>query len=323
MTKSKLELVVSTGDPLGIGPEVSVKAAVALSKRNDAPKITLVMTEESLRSSEVSDLCQGLDHSKVDVLTVPNRCQTDGMGPTRESGDAALAILKLAFARVVEAPKVRALVTAPVSKIAIDRPDRRFLGHTGWLAQECGGQDVVMLFTAPKFRVALATVHVPLKRVCSELTTDALVRTLRVTDAGLRNLYRIRRPKIALLGLNPHAGEGGLLGEEEQTVIVPAIHQSSEDLNADILGPFSADTFFAGDRHEKFDVVIAMYHDQGLIPVKALAFGRSVNVTLGLPVIRTSVDHGCAFDLFGQGRADSESMIAALEHGEALLQMKS
>jgi 4-hydroxythreonine-4-phosphate dehydrogenase len=175
-----------------------------------------------------------------------------------------------------------------------------------------------MMLVAENFRVALATTHLPLRQVAAAISTDLIVRRLRVLQRDLTARFRIAQPRIAVTGLNPHAGEGGLLGEEEQTIIAPAIQQArAEGIAAE--GPFSADALFGQFKKNRFDAYLAMYHDQGLIPLKVFGFGRGVNYTAGLPVIRTSPDHGTAFDIAGKGRAEAASMVEALRLAATLL----
>ncbi len=320
--ESKWELVVSTGDPQGVGPEVSLQASRELLRRRPTVRVVLVgapavlrrvgAVDEELRApGEGPGLCAigtPLDEAKLEAP------------PSRAGGTASLEALSQALRRVGNDP-CRALVTAPLSKHAVAETLPGFTGHTEWLAAETGTDHPVMLFAAGRLRVALATVHVPLRDVALHLTPSRLRQSLQVLDRGLRDQFRLSRPKIAVLGLNPHAGEGGLLGDEEALVIRPAI-QKFVAKGGHAEGPFSADSFFRDEMLAKFDAVLAMYHDQGLLPVKAASFGEAVNVTLGLPLIRTSVDHGCAYDLAGRGEARSSSMLAALELALSLLQLR-
>jgi 4-hydroxythreonine-4-phosphate dehydrogenase len=206
--------------------------------------------------------------------------------------------------------RVAAIATAPVNKLAFARAGLPWKGHTDLLAHLTRAPRAAMMFWSEPLKVVLATVHVPLAEVPRLLTRD-LLRDL--VDLTARELPRfgITRPRLALAGLNPHAGEGGLLGSEDEAVLRPAVHEA-RSRGVDIDGPFPGDTIFGRAARGEFDAVIACYHDQGLIPVKLLAFGRSVNVTLGLPIIRTSVDHGTAFDIAGKGIADPSSMVEAV-----------
>ncbi len=205
-----------------------------------------------------------------------------------------------------------ALVTAPLQKRILLDAGVPFTGHTEYLAQRMGAARVVMMLAGRKtFRVALATTHLPLKEVSAALSIEGLVEILRIIDADLRRYFDIAAPRIAAAGLNPHAGEGGYLGREEIEVIAPALRVARER-GIDARGPYPADTIFTPRMLDGTDCVLAMYHDQGLPALKYAAFGKSVNITLGLPVVRTSVDHGTALDLAGTGRADPSSLIEAI-----------
>lgn len=210
-----------------------------------------------------------------------------------------------------------AMVTAPVQKSVINDAGVAFTGHTEYLAERCAVPRPVMLLVAGTLRVALATTHLPLSAVSGAITGESLDEILRIVDSDLRARWRIARPRIAVCGLNPHAGEGGHLGREEMEVIAPAIARARA-AGIDASGPWPADTVFTPRQLERFDVVLSMFHDQGLPVLKHAGFGNAVNVTLGLPILRTSVDHGTALDMAGTGRADSGSLIAAIELAAAL-----
>lgn len=205
-----------------------------------------------------------------------------------------------------------AMVTGPVNKAVINAAGIPFSGHTEFLAAATGTADVVMLLATPGLRVALATTHVPLAEVSALITPQRLTRVLRILHEGLRVNFGIEHPAITVCGLNPHAGEGGHLGREEIESIIPAL-QSLRARGFHLTGPLPADTAFTPDRLQKTDAVLTMYHDQGLPVLKHMGFGRAVNITLGLPIIRTSVDHGTALELAGTGKADSGSLRAALQ----------
>ena len=207
------------------------------------------------------------------------------------------------------AGEYQAMVTAPVQKSVINDAGIPFTGHTEFLAEKAGAAHVVMMLVGGGLRVALATTHVPLKDVPKALTLDSLVKTLRVLDHDLRTRFGLARPRILVAGLNPHSGESGHLGTEDIDVIRPAIDRSGVDAT----GPIPADTLFVPERLKLADAVLAMYHDQGLPVLKYASFGKGVNVTLGLPFVRTSVDHGTALDLAGTGRADPGSLIEAVK----------
>jgi len=284
-------LAITVGDPSGIGPEIAAAAAVD-------PRVTAV--------------CRPLLYGPTTA---------DELSPY-PIGVVNAAAGQRAYDEVVRAVddaragRVAGVVTAPINKAAFAAAGLHWKGHTDLLAHLCGVPEVAMMFWSPQLRVVLATVHVPLKDVSSVLTQDRLLSTIRLTAASLPR-FGIVSPRVAVCGLNPHAGEDGLLGTEEITTIRPAIDAARAE-GIDAHGPFPADTLFvravtgAGSTRAEFDVVIACYHDQGLVPVKLLAFGHSVNVTIGLPIIRTSVDHGTAFDIARQGKADPGSMVEAI-----------
>jgi 4-hydroxythreonine-4-phosphate dehydrogenase len=203
------------------------------------------------------------------------------------------------------------LVTAPIHKKNIQSPEFSFTGHTPYLKNIFGVNDVAMMLCAGNFRVALLTEHIPVNDIANHVTKEAIVSKLQIVHQSLQKDFGIDRPRIAVLGLNPHAGDEGLIGNEEETIIKPAIKEAKNN-NMLIIGPYSADAFFARRSFDRFDAVLAMYHDQGLIPFKALATGEGVNFTAGLPVVRTSPDHGVAFDISGKNKADTSSFMTAV-----------
>lgn len=203
------------------------------------------------------------------------------------------------------------LVTAPIHKKNIQSPEFSFPGHTPYLKSIFGVPDVVMMLCAGNFRVALVTEHVAIKDIAAQITKERILGKLNIINQSLQKDFGIEKPRIAVLGLNPHAGDEGLIGNEEETIIKPAIKEAKNN-NMLVVGPYSADAFFARGNHNRFDAVLAMYHDQGLIPFKALASGDGFNYTAGLPAIRTSPDHGVAFDIAGKNKADNSSFLTAL-----------
>jgi len=205
---------------------------------------------------------------------------------------------------------IQALVTAPIHKKNIQSEAFNYSGHTPYLKAMFEVEDVVMLMVAENMRVALLTEHVPVSEIAQHVTKQNIINKLRIVHASLQKDFGIDKPKIAVLGLNPHAGDEGLIGNEEETIIKPAIRDAKQN-NMLVFGPYSADAFFARGQYEKFDAVLAMYHDQGLIPFKSLAIGEGVNYTAGLPAVRTSPDHGTAFDIAGKGKADHHSFLEA------------
>lgn len=282
MPDHKPRVGITVGDPAGIGPEIAAKAAV---------------------DSRVLEVCEP-------VLYGPPSDRTFAIGRISASaGEAAYD----AIVRAVEDAtngRIAAIATAPINKEAFAAAGVPWRGHTELLAHLTGAPRVAMMFYADVLRVVLATVHIPLAEVPGALTRELVQDTI---DLTARELPRFGHPspRIAVAGLNPHAGEHGLMGMEEDLVLSPAI-AAARDRGADAHGPFPADTVFVRAMRGEFDVVVACYHDQGLIPVKLAAFGRAVNVTLGLPIIRTSVDHGTAFDIAGRGEADESSLVHAV-----------
>jgi len=207
--------------------------------------------------------------------------------------------------------QIHGLVTAPLHKKNIQSADFNFTGHTPFLKYTFGLNDVVMLMVAPNLRVAVVTEHIAVKDIVDNISKEIITSKLNILTKSLQRDFGIEKPKIAVLGLNPHAGDEGLVGNEEETIIKPAIKEV-KDKGTLAFGPFSADAFFARGQYEQFDAVLAMYHDQGLIPFKSLAIGEGINFTAGMPVVRTSPDHGTAFDIAGKGKADASSFLAAL-----------
>jgi 4-hydroxythreonine-4-phosphate dehydrogenase len=316
------ELVVATGDPQGVGPEVSVAAARALMTRRPDLAIVLAGDRGVLGRAGVDPgwpAVAGASRPGLGLIEVPLPEPLSAEPPSAAGGRAALASLDAALERVGRGGGGRALVTAPLSKEAVRLTSPGFDGHTGYLARRLGAPDPVMVFVAPTFRVALATVHVPLSLVPALVTPERLRRVVATCTADLDRRFGVPRPRIHVLGLNPHAGERGAIGSEELDAIGPAISALREAGHL-ISGPHPADSYFRPGFERESDLIVAMYHDQGLLPVKCLAFGESVNVTFGLPIVRTSVDHGTAFDLaWGRGAVESRSMECALELAATLL----
>jgi 4-hydroxythreonine-4-phosphate dehydrogenase len=301
------------GDPASIGPEVVLRAIGEPALRG-LFDLTVVGSRVALEAWSMR-LGLRFDANVVDpgiegVVAEPGR-------PTDAGARAALEAVVRA-AGLCRAGEVDAMVTAPVSKAAIVESGQAFTGHTEFLAQLLGVENVLMLFVQGAYRIGLATTHLPLSEVASALTEKLVTDKLALLARGLTDRFGIAEPRIAVTGLNPHAGESGRLGEEEERIIAPAIAAATR-MGVDVEGPFPADSIYRGLGEPEragpgagFDAVLAMYHDQGTIPFKLLACGRGVNVTLGLPIVRTSVDHGTAFDRAGRGDVDAGSMIAAV-----------
>jgi 4-hydroxythreonine-4-phosphate dehydrogenase len=289
----KPRVAITTGDPAGIGPEVAAKAAAD-------PRVVAA--------------CDA-------VLYGPPA------GASFAAGELSAAAGRAAYETIVRAVaaatsgEVQAIATAPVNKEAFRLAGLEWSGHTDLLAHLTGSPHVAMMFYSEALRVVLATVHIPLAEVPRALTQASLEATIALTARELPR-FGIAQPRIAVAGLNPHAGEHGLFGDEEEMAIAPAI-AACRARGIEVSGPYPGDTVFVRARRGDFDVVVACYHDQGLIPVKLVAFGQAVNVTLGLPIIRTSVDHGTAFDIAGKGVADPESMITAVLLAARLAKVES
>jgi 4-hydroxythreonine-4-phosphate dehydrogenase len=231
-------------------------------------------------------------------------------GQLNETGGTYAFKSLQAAVEALQNKQIHGIVTAPIHKKNIQSAEFNYSGHTPYFKEAFKVDDVVMLMVASNIRVGLLTEHIPVTELASHITGAAILSKLRIMNNSLIKDFGIDKPKIAVLGLNPHAGDEGLIGKEELTIIKPAIKEAKNN-NLLVFGPYSADAFFARAQHEKFDAVLAMYHDQGLIPFKSLAIGEGVNYTAGLPIVRTSPDHGTAFDIAGKGVADAASFVAA------------
>ncbi|MGB3391421.1 MAG: 4-hydroxythreonine-4-phosphate dehydrogenase PdxA [Pseudaminobacter sp.] len=320
-------LALTSGDPSGIGPELAMAAWRSRSETGIAP--FYLLTDPALMSARARHL--GLDIPVEE--TTPARAAevfahalpivpltsrfTDSPGiPTSANAAGVIEAIDRAVADVFSGTAA-ALVTSPIAKKPLYDAGFRFPGHTEYLAHLAGQKTSreitpVMLLAGPELRTVPVTIHIPLAQVPGALTTEMIVRTARITAQDLRSRFGIADPRLAITGLNPHAGEGGAMGKEDETIVRPAVEAlQAEGINA--FGPLPADTLFHARARAGYDVAICMYHDQALIPAKALAFDEAVNVTLGLPFIRTSPDHGTAFDIAGKGIARPDSLIAALK----------
>jgi 4-hydroxythreonine-4-phosphate dehydrogenase len=302
---------LTSGEPAGIGPDICLQAALAL--REHAPDIELVcLADESMLAERAAQLGLQLpvpgSHFRVEHVPLAAPVVAGRLDP--RNARYVLALLERALAGC-RAGEFAAMVTAPVQKSVINDAGIAFTGHTEYLAAACGTPRPVMMLVAGALRVALATTHLALREVAAAITGESLDGILDVVQRDLAARFRVPHPRIAVCGLNPHAGEGGHLGREELEVIAPAIRRARER-GIEASGPWPADTLFTPRQLGHCDVVLAMYHDQGLPVLKHAGFGTAVNVTLGLPLLRTSVDHGTALDLAGTGRADAGSLLAAI-----------
>jgi 4-hydroxythreonine-4-phosphate dehydrogenase len=316
-------LLVTPGEPAGVGPDLVVQASglatpfvVVADPAVLADRAARLGLACPIRLVDEARPGAGWRRDRLNVLPVaaaaPVRCGV----PDPANAPYVLRTLEVAT-RACLAGSAAALVTGPVHKETINQAGVPFLGHTEWLAEATGVDRVVMLFVLEAFRVALVTTHLPLAAVPAAIRADDLEKVLRIVDRDLRRWFGCESPAIAVCGLNPHAGEGGYLGREEIDVIAPVL-DAARDRGIDAAGPFPADTLFLPSMLSRFDAVLAMYHDQGLPVLKHASFGHGVNVTLGLPIVRTSVDHGTALDLAGTQNADPGSMQAALALADQL-----
>ncbi|MBU3592684.1 4-hydroxythreonine-4-phosphate dehydrogenase PdxA [Polynucleobacter sp. 71A-WALBACH] len=317
-----VNLVISSGEPAGVGPEVSIAAALAFLQEQPACTITLVGDPSLFPMPGISkELSTRL---KVESISPASPVTAGQLNPA--NAQYVLHLLDVAVQGCLDG-RFDAMVTAPIQKSVINEGaasgDTLFTGHTEYLAKLCHQEHVVMMLCATlpagflglqksrDLRVALVTTHLPLKEVPESLNHQHILETIQIVDHDLRTKFNITNPVIRVAGLNPHAGESGYLGREEIDVIAPAI-EVAKKLGIEVSGPYPGDTMFDAKALDSVDAFIAMYHDQGLAPFKFVSFGGGVNVTLGLPIIRTSVDHGTALDIAGKGIADSGSMLEAL-----------
>jgi len=306
-------LVLTMGDPAGVGPEVALKVLADTSVSRDCD--LTIAADPAVLGQWARELSVPLPASVLDIGVSAGAVAAGR--PTDDGARAALASIEAA-ARLCMSGGADAMVTAPVSKAAIAASGTAFPGHTEFLAGLTGAAGFVMTFVQGERRVALTTTHLPLSEVPAALTVELVAGKLEILASGLESWLGVRSPRIAVTGLNPHAGEDGRFGDEEERVIAPAVARA-RDTGIDASGPYPADSIFVGhgDRNSGgpgslYDAILAMYHDQGTIAAKLWGFGQCVNLTLGLPMVRTSVDHGTAFGIAGRGEADPGSMIAAV-----------
>jgi 4-hydroxythreonine-4-phosphate dehydrogenase len=326
MSNDKLRPVIgiTMGDPVGVGPEIMIKAFESGSLQaicrplvvGDAAWLAAVgkAVGSRLRFNIVSSPALGVfEPDGLDVLSASNL--TPGQiiwgKPTIETGRAMIGYVTTAIDLCMKG-EISALVTCPINKAAMAAAGFDFPGHTELLAQRTGTRRVVMMLAGEKLRVVLVTIHTALCQVAGMLSADRILETITITAQALKDRFGFSDPRLAVAALNPHGGEGGMFGDEEIRLIQPAI-EKARGAGINVTGPFPPDTVFYHAAQGNFDVVVCMYHDQGLIPFKLLHFKDGVNTTLGLPIIRTSVDHGTAYDIAGTGRADGDSLGAAVQ----------
>ncbi len=314
-------LAVTMGDPRGIGPDVIVEALLHVDFAG-CPRLVIVGSRSVLEAAAASlDLPLATDTAYATLLDLDN-FPADAVEPRRPdaaSGRASLDYIERAVRMVLDG-QADAVVTGPINKEAIAAAGSPYPGHTEMLAGLCGGgRSVMMLVSAPApgtrrghLRVAQVTTHLALRDVPGAVTAGGIVETARIVDDSLRRFFAIESPRIAVCGLNPHCSDGGRFGDEEERVVVPAVTEA-QSAGIDLRGPKPADTVFVQALRGGYDAVLALYHDQGMIPAKMAGLDRVVNVTLGLPIIRTSVGHGTAYDIAGTGRADEGSLVEAIK----------
>ena len=313
-----IKIAVSSGDPAGIGPDICIKAFGQRKSYDFFPVIfgdmeMLQSRAENLGINVDIKIYEGKEKLSNDSLWIANQPCDINVNPGKPDPDCANFIISI-FKQAVErtlSKEFEAIVTCPINKEVINKGGIKFTGHTEELAKLSNTDSVVMLLVNEKLKVALATTHLPLKEVPSKITKDLIHETVLIIDKDLKNKWKIKNPSIKVLGLNPHAGDGGFIGLEDQEILIPVI-ENLNSVGLNITGPLSADTAFIDkDNQTKEDVILAMYHDQGLPVIKTLGFGSIVNVTLGLPFVRTSVDHGTAYDAAGSIEANESSLVEA------------
>lgn len=312
---------ITIGDINGIGPEVIIKSLKDPRVLLDCTPViygssrVLSFYKKSLNEVEfnyqtIKDATE-IQHRKINIINVwQEEIEITPGKPTSNSGKYAIQALEKA-SQDLASGKIDVLVTAPFSKDEVNKAGFKFSGHTEYLAEMSGVQEALMILMSGSLRVALVTVHLPIKEVSNALTKEKITKKIEQFDESLKKDFSIVKPRIAVLGLNPHAGENGKLGHEEKEIIIPAI-QTSKAEGKLVFGPFAADGFFGSTLRHQYDGVLAMYHDQGLTAFKAIAFEDGVNFTAGLPIVRTSPDHGTAYDIAGKNEASESSMRSAI-----------
>ena len=311
---------ISIGDLNGIGTELAIKTfsdnrllelctPVLFASNKLINFYRKSIPESTFNYQHIKDLSRPF-HKQVNLFNCWEEEVAISPGQLTDAGGAYAVKSLVAAVEALKDKKIEGLVTAPIHKKNIQSAEFSFAGHTPYLKQAFGVKDVLMLMSSENFRIGLVTEHVPVSEIAQYITRENILSKLNIMKDSLIRDFGIDKPRIAVLGLNPHAGDEGLIGREEEDIIKPAIKDAKHNML--VYGPFSADAFFARNQQQKFDAVLAMYHDQGLIPFKSLAFGEGINYTAGLPAIRTSPDHGTAFDIAGKNKADTGSFLAAL-----------
>ena len=322
MSNNKLFVGISQGDSNGIGYEVIIKALAD-------PRILDFFTPVIYGSSKLFGFYRKKIHNidnldtyvinsaadaksrKINIVNcLPDNAYVEPGQSTPESAKHAIIALEKAVAELKDG-NIDVLVTAPINKRAMNNEGFNYSGHTEYLEKQLGAEEVLMFMVSEHLKIGVVTGHIPLKDVPASITKEKILKKLRLMRDSLKRDFAVDEPRIAVLGLNPHCGDGGLLGDEEREIIIPAVQQAqAEGIMA--YGPYSPDGYFGLGKYARFDATLAMYHDQGLAPFKALAFSDGVNFTAGLPFVRTSPDHGTAFEMAGRDEADPQSMISSI-----------
>jgi len=321
MSDEKIIVGISQGDINGIGLEVIIKTfldpqmleictPVLFGSNKTASFHRKALNIEDFSFNQIRNLSE-INHKRANIINVyEEEVEVEFGKQTLNGGKYALKSLEAAAAALFEG-KIDVLVTAPINKENIQSPDFKFPGHTEYLEEKFGNGSSLMFLVSDDLRVAIVTGHISVMRVAQELTTEKILKKIQTLYQSLIQDFSIRAPKIAVLGLNPHAGDNGVIGDEEKRIIIPAINKAKEN-NILAYGPYPADGFFGTETYKKFDAVLAMYHDQGLIPFKTISFNSGVNFTAGLPIVRTSPDHGTAFEIAGKNMASEASFRKAV-----------
>ena len=304
-------IAVTMGDPAGVGPEILIKALNDARVKKAASVIAVGDMGVLKEAAKRLRLKGPQDEQVISVTNLDIKKLNIGK-PSKLSGEASIAFIEEAL-YMTAIGDADAFVTCPISKEAVKKAGFGFPGHTEFIAHLTGTEEFVMMLGGRDLKVVLVTIHEPLRKVAGLVTTESVLKTITITDKAFKADFGIKKPRIAVCGLNPHAGEAGMFGDEDKKIVEPAVKKARR-AGIDAVGPLPPDTvFYRAARKKEFDCVVAMYHDQGLGPLKLLHFDDGVNATLGLPVIRTSVDHGTAFDIAWQGKASHESLVAAIE----------
>ena len=324
MEQNRSVIGITMGDPVGIGPEITL---LALSQRDILsvcrPFVLgdLAVLESARRYTRCAvrlnpvrdpEECK-YQPGTIDVVSLSrlDGCRTRPGKPSADTGKAMVAYVTAAIEMAIQG-RISAMVTCPINKVAMQLAGFKFSGHTELLKERTSADGVVMMLAGNTLRVVPVTIHMPLKDVSAQLTIEKIYEAISITQRGLRESFGLMQPRIAVAGLNPHAGEEGMFGDEETRIIAPAVLQARRQ-GYDAEGPFPSDALFYHARNGRYDAVVCMYHDQGLIAFKMVHFKDGVNTTLGLPIVRTSVDHGTAYDIAGTGKADPGSLLAAIK----------